>query len=125
VLFRSRLRVELEVSEALGDALVPTFILQPLVENAFEHGIARIRGPGRLAIRIWRAGDELHLEVRDNGPGPSDDGVERGIGLANISSRIAQLYPGRSSLRLAADAPRGAIATVVLPFQLAAEEAAP
>jgi two-component system, LytTR family, sensor kinase len=121
VRFRDRLQVTLEVAAELDDALVPAFILQLLVENAFEHGISRILGPGRLAIRLWRAANELHLQVRDNGPGPSDDIAGRGIGLANISARLEQLYPGRSSLRLDADSPRGAIATVVLPYQVAAE----
>jgi signal transduction histidine kinase len=120
--FSDRLTTALAIADGLDDALVPAFVLQPLVENAIEHGIGRVRGPGAIELRVERRGDRLHLEVRDNGPG-LDPAARHGIGLANTAARLAQLYPGRGALRLA-DAPgRGAIAAVELPYHTGDEDA--
>jgi signal transduction histidine kinase len=115
--FGDRLTVSIDLAPELERARVPTFILQPLVENAIEHGIARLRGPGQLAIRAERVGEQLRLEVRDNGPGPAA-ASPAGIGLGNIAARLEQLYGGAAALRLAADRERGAVATVALPYRL-------
>src|SRR5207253_2201557 len=68
VRFPDRLDVEVTVDEAVLDAQVPTLILQPLVENAIRHGIARRSTAGRVAIAARRVGDGVELEVRDDGP---------------------------------------------------------
>src|SRR5205807_6606891 len=70
--FSDRLTTSFAIEDGLDDALVPAFVLQPLVENAIEHGISRIRRPGALELRIERCGDRLHITVRDNGPGLVD-----------------------------------------------------
>lgn len=119
--FSDRLTTAFAIADGLDDALVPAFVLQPLVENAIEHGIGRIRGPGALELRIARAGDQLHITVRDNGPG-LDPAARDGIGLSNTAARLAQLYPGRSALWLADDGGRGAVAVIELPYRT--EEAA-
>ncbi len=93
--FADRLAVSLDVPEGLGDALVPTLILQPLVENAIKHGIAARPGAGRVEVRARRERDgRLSLVVTDDGPGPSAG--ERpeggGVGLRNTRERLALLY---------------------------------
>ena len=113
--FSDRLTTSFAIEDGLDDALVPAFVLQPLVENAIEHGIGRIRGPGAIELRIERCDDRLRITVRDNGPG-LDPAARDGIGLSNTAARLAQLYPGRSALRLADDRGRGAIAVVELPY---------
>src|SRR6266850_3972618 len=95
--FGERLRVTFRVEAGTGAAMVPTLLLQPLVENAIRYGAAR---PGRVAeidIAAVRAGERLRLEVRDNGPGVPDGGpISRngggGVGIANTRARLAQLY---------------------------------
>ena len=67
--FRGRLTFELDVEPATLDALVPRFMLQPLVENAIKHGVEPREEGGRVAVTARRRGDSLDLEVRDNGDG--------------------------------------------------------
>jgi two-component system, LytTR family, sensor kinase len=89
-----RLQVRWDVDVALAQLRVPSLVLQPLVENAIQHGIAAASGPGTLTIWARRHGDYLHLEVRDTGPGPARGPSERsqGIGLANTRARLQRLY---------------------------------
>lgn len=121
--FGDRLTTSFAIEDGLDDARVPAFVLQPLVENAIEHGIGRIRGVGALELRVARCGDQLRITVRDNGPGIGDPTARDGIGLSNTAARLAQLYPGRSALRLADDGGRGAVAVVELPYRSFDEEA--
>src|SRR5919112_6461754 len=64
-----RLTVRTEVDADALDALVPSMLMQPLVENALRHGVAARPGPGIVLVRAERAGDRLRLEVHDSGPG--------------------------------------------------------
>jgi len=82
--FRDRLSVDTEIDPEAWDAEVPNLILQPLVENAIRHGIARRRAPGHIRLAAWRDADRLELRVRDNGPGLSSEGEllgRSGVGL--------------------------------------------
>ena len=85
---------------------IPSFTLQPIVENAFIHGLARREEGGRIFLRIWQEGTMLHISVADNGVGMDEEQLAalqrrmleseqtgRGIGLGNISRRISMLYP--------------------------------
>jgi len=94
--FDERLCVETDVDQASLGTLVPNFILQPLVENAVKHGLARKLGPGRVRIEARTAGDVLTLSVHDDGIGMSDAILghiyERGVGLRNLRDRLEQLY---------------------------------
>jgi two-component system LytT family sensor kinase len=94
-----RLTVRVDADPQIRSALVPGMILQPLVENAITHGVARVPGNGTVGIRAWREAAHLRLEVTDTGPGFGPAGsaaVARphgtGIGLANTRARLAQLY---------------------------------
>jgi signal transduction histidine kinase len=93
--FRDRLIVETAVDPLVLDAEVPNLILQPLVENAIRHGIARRREPGRIRLEAFRDQDRLELRVKDNGPGLPGEGAtgsRGGVGLANTQARLRQLY---------------------------------
>lgn len=89
--------------------LVPTFTLQPLMENAILHGLAPKEEGGRIMLRIWRRGDRLHILVGDNGIGMEQEELLKlkeqlrngeegytGIGLGNVYKRIYAMYPGSS-----------------------------
>ena len=93
--FADRLTVHYEVQPETLDALVPNLILQPLVENAIKHGVARKTGPGHIDITARRDGDKLWLEVRDDGVGLSEDGcvaLEKGIGVSTTRARLQHLF---------------------------------
>jgi signal transduction histidine kinase len=93
--FGDRLSVDFEIEPDALDAEVPNLILQPLVENAIRHGIARRSGPGRVTVRAARANGRLELAVVDDGPGLADNGgeaPEEGVGLSNTRERLEQIY---------------------------------
>ena len=114
--FQGRLQVTTTADEGVLDALVPNLILQPIVENALEHGVARAGDEGFVEIRARRDGEEVVLTVRDDGPGL--DAVEAtGVGLANTRARLAQLYGGAASLALTAAQGGGTLATIRLPYR--------
>jgi signal transduction histidine kinase len=115
-----RLRVRFDVEPAVEDALIPHLILQPLVENAVEHGVAP--GKGAVEIRIGAAASDgrLLLSVRDTGVGlPSGgttNGAAEGTGIAITRERLAALYGDAASFELRAAVP-GAEARMVLPLE--------
>jgi two-component system, LytTR family, sensor kinase len=130
--FSDRLRVETTVAPEIRGAMVPTLILQPLVENAVRHGIARRPGRGRITIGAREVAGTLELTVVDcaeNGaighPESSEEsslpasetGTRVGIGLDNTRRRLAQLYGAAARLRLD-PLPRGEgmVVTVFLPL---------
>ncbi|HEX6134116.1 MAG TPA: histidine kinase [Longimicrobiales bacterium] len=120
VRFRDRLNLEREIDPEALDAEVPSLLLQPLVENALRHGIARRAGPGlvRVEARIVD-GEAIELRVLDTGPGPeaapSSHGT--GVGLANTRARLEQLYGDRHELTLTTRPEGGACVTVRLPLR--------
>jgi len=89
-----RLRVNWEIEPDAGRLRVPSLILQPLVENAIQHGVAATTSAGTLTIRARRDGEHLHVQVSDTGPGPARTGTpgRTGIGLANTRVRLERLY---------------------------------
>jgi two-component system LytT family sensor kinase len=101
VRFGDRLRVTLEIDPAATAIMVPVFFLQPLAENAIEHGAAE---PGMPTVIVLRAGLEdgsLRILVEDNGPGPGDaKAVRERVGLRNTRERLQGLYGERASLEL-------------------------
>lgn len=119
VRFSDRLRPVFAVEEHLLSAAVPEFVLQPLVENALRHGLARRVTASLLRIEARREGDDLVLAVTDDGPGPGGAAAEPtpGVGLGNLRERLATLYGGRARLELVATPEGGAVATVRVPYR--------
>jgi signal transduction histidine kinase len=118
--FSDRVTVECSVDPRVANALVPSFILQPIVENAFEHGVARLQRPGHIEIDARSVASSLVLTIRDNGLGPSASESGTGVGLENTRRRLAELYGGDASLQLFARAGAGTTVEVRLPLRLAA-----
>jgi signal transduction histidine kinase len=121
VRFPDRLRPEVAVADALLPAAVPEFLLQPLVENAIRHGLARRVGATLLRIAARREGDHLVLTVTDDGPGPEgpEEAPAEGVGLRNTRERLATLYGDRASLALTRTPEGGAAVTVRVPWRVA------
>ena len=119
VRFSDRLSVSFQIDAAVHGAAVPGFILQPLVENALRHGIAGRAEDGRVQVAARREGDDLVIEVRDNGVGLPAEGSRRGegLGLANTRERLATMYGERARLSLGANPDGGTVATVRLPYR--------
>ena len=97
--FGERLTVHIDVDPTAHDCLVPSLILQPLVENAITHGLGSRTATGHIAIVASRTNDRLRVEVSDNGAGIARlEGLREGVGLGNTRARLQELYGGRASL---------------------------
>lgn len=124
--FQGRLFTSVSAAGGVEDALVPSLILQPLVENAMKHGVAKARGRGRIEVRARRLGDTLVLTVCDTGGGshaadPAELGAApagSGVGLSNTRARLRELYGGGQRFTLRPRAEGGTEAEIVLPFRL-------
>jgi signal transduction histidine kinase len=114
--FGDRMQYSIEADQETLDALIPSLLLQPLVENAVRHGIEHRKNTGIISIRAWKADDKLYVAVRDNGPGLSQSPTE-GIGLSNIRGRLRELYGDRGSLTLHSDS--GSEFTACIPYKTA------
>lgn len=118
--FGERLTVDWDIDPAALDARVPRWILQPLVENALRHGLGPSAAPGRLRIAARARDGHLELAVHDTGVGPVHDWERRGgVGIANTRARLREIYGAGHRFGLAPSTPRGAVATIEVPFAAA------
>jgi two-component system, LytTR family, sensor kinase len=115
--FADRLEVEIDMPNEVLGASVPDLILQPLVENALQHGIEAMPGKGSVRIRARRNGEFLELEVADDGAGPDHQEVTDGIGLGATRARLQALFGDRAQLTLLPGGISGAVVTVRMPWQ--------
>jgi two-component system, LytTR family, sensor kinase len=113
--FGERLRFEVEIGDTIAQALIPTLILQPLIENAVEHGVKRTADGALVRLSAQRSGDRLRMEISDNGPGPGPQGD--GIGLANTRARLAGLYGRAHRLEIGPMETGGTRVTIELPYR--------
>jgi two-component system LytT family sensor kinase len=122
--FQDRLQVAIDVAPELRRALVPNFLLQPLVENAVHHAVEPSRTPRRLEVAASRRNGSLVIQVRDDGPGLSPGAMARrrgSIGLATTRARLEHLY-GENFTLVVSDRPTGgAMAEVVMPYHVGHE----
>ena len=113
--FEDRLDIQFDVAPDTRRALAPTFLLQPLVENAVQHGIAQRSAPGSIQVKAWRDNGALRLRVTDDGPG-LPEGWREGVGLANTRERLHRLYGDSGSFQIAGEAGSGVQVEVALPY---------
>jgi two-component system, LytTR family, sensor kinase len=120
VRFEDRLTLRRDIDPDALNAEVPALLLQPLVENAIGHGIARRPGPGTITVEAdIRDGEVLELRVLDTGPGlGSGDPGRTGVGIANTRARLEQLYGPHQELALTNRPEGGVCVTVRLPLRL-------
>lgn len=122
--FGDRLEVDFDCDPRVREARLPSFILQPLVENAIKYGVAGTRRPVTITVRATLEEGELVLRVEDNGSSDPDAvaPVTSGVGLRNVRQRLEGLYGARAKLETS-KGERGFVASIRQPFELAGEEA--
>ncbi len=124
--FRDRIQIAIEADAAARSAQVPSFLLQPLVENAIKHGADPRTGRVRIQIEARAADGSLSLTIRDDGPGIREsEARERGIGLTNIRRRLEMLYPGRHLFLLANRGDGGCEVSIRVPLSFGEREDPP
>jgi two-component system, LytTR family, sensor kinase len=120
-----KLRVVKELEPSSLDHLVPSMILQPLVENAVKHGFASKVDAGSIHIRSRNAGHRLVIEVEDDGVGMAAPGASTsagtGIGMLNVTERLQVVYGDAAEIKIESQPGRGTLVRLVLPV-LQAEE---
>jgi two-component system LytT family sensor kinase len=128
VRFGPRLAVRKDISADTLDVVVPSMLLQPLVENAIKHGLSRKVGAGSITLRAWREKNAAIIEVEDDGLGISDERLQSamssGIGLRNVNERLRVLYGAMGRLTLEGAPGKGALARVEIPVAAAVKSRA-
>lgn len=120
VRFRDRLGLEFSCPPELRGALVPSFILQPLIENAVKHGVAPTSRPVTIRLEASRDGDDLVVIVEDDGEAVTHAAGGMGVGLTNVRQRLEVLYGARGVLQ-AAPRERGFLVLIRIPLRLQAQ----
>jgi two-component system LytT family sensor kinase len=120
VRFEERLSLQVDIEETAKDALIPSLLLQPLIENAIKYGIARAEGGGHLKISARVFAGDLLMEVSDDGPGcelvNNNIPDAKGVGLRNTRERLAAIYGSAHSIRLSQTDPHGLTISIRIPF---------
>lgn len=118
--YSDRLQVEQDIDPSAQAALVPNMLLQPLIENAVRHGIARETGPGKVVLRGRCENSHLLLEVEDSGKGFDNVGLvkKEGLGIKNTIERLQKLYDEDYSFDIGRSSQGGAKVAVRIPFQV-------
>ncbi|WP_194755678.1 sensor histidine kinase [Aliidiomarina indica] len=121
VRFGDRLEINVDASEQALKGLVPSLLLQPLIENAIKYAIARTETTGTIDIHAFVEGDMLKITIADNGPQPFDPARVKvrgsGVGLANTEERLKALYGKQYSFNLSANMPSGCVVSIAMPWQ--------
>lgn len=122
VRFEDRLQVNWDIQSKASKALVPSLILQPLIENSIKYAISKLQEGGQISISASTFGDDLILEVSDNGPICNISTGElfrtNGVGLTNIRERLQSLYTDNFSFVIAQNKPSGIKVTIRIPHEL-------
>jgi two-component sensor histidine kinase len=126
VRFGDRLHVTMDVPAELHDALVPTFLLQPFVENSLKHGILRERTGNEITVSARAVNDALAITVADDGRGlPENEDSAGGVGITNARSRLEHMYGPQARLSVRnSERARGTVVDISLPLRLATEVSA-
>src|SRR5262252_5630422 len=125
VRFGPQLRVDKQIAPATLDVIVPSMILQPLVENSIKHGLARKVGGGRITITTSVCDGHTIIEVVDDGLGMTEEQLGHalgdGIGLSNVNERLRTIYGANYALRLSSIPGQGTSVSIEIPEMAIAE----
>ena len=123
VRFEERLKIELDIEKEAESALVPTMILQPLIENSIKYAISKSIDGGTIKIVSSRQNGRLKLQVIDDGPGLAVDQdtkesliLSKGVGISNIRNRLDEIYGEKYEFVFSNASPNGLNVTVVIPY---------
>ena len=117
--YGDRLTFTVTAPDDLAELAVPPLVLQPLVENAVQHGVAGRPGPGVVAVDVRRDGERLVLSVTDDGVGLGASARRgNGLGLGDLTERLRLLHRDAATVTVTA-AVRGTVATITLPVEAA------
>lgn len=125
--YGDRLHIDIDLEQDADEILVPSMLLQPLVENAIRHGGVERLGHGAVSIRAWVENADLRLQIRDDGPAiespvkPSAD-ASRGVGLSATRERLRLLYGDRQEMRAGRLSSGGFGVTIRIPCRRATED---
>lgn len=129
VRFQERLNTDFNVSEEANSALIPSLLLQPLIENAIKYAIAPMENGGTISLNVEKKEDRLSIIMCDNGPGldetgekPIYDEKSSGVGLANTKNRLKELYPGDHNIDIKNREEGGVKISIDIPFELKENE---
>jgi hypothetical protein len=118
--FADRLRLEFRIDPSALNALVPSFLLQPLMENAIRHGISKLEDGGMIQTFVEKQDGTLLMRIQDNGPAAGAHTVEgHGIGLKNIATRLRHFYPERHSFQVTKPVTGGFQVRIAIPYETA------
>ena len=118
VRFDDRLKLEFTIEQAAEKALIPSLLLQPLVENSVKYAIAQTVHGGTISIAARVFAGELLLEVIDDGPGTELTSNGNGVGLVNTRERLRELYGDNQSFRLSRTDPHGLTISIRIPMEI-------
>lgn len=133
--FEDKVQYEFRIGEGTAAVPVPKMILQPIVENYFKHGFTSQRGGGSIVLTTELAGNELQIEIADNGIGMSEEKLQllqqelerqdpesgtnqESIGLANVMSRLRLYYGREARIELTNRSPHGLAVTLAFPAEI-------
>ena len=125
VRFEDRLSINFNVSDEVKKALIPSLLLQPLVENAIKYAIAPMESGGTISIYASQIEDRLCIKLCDTGPGMSDQPIKHkfnesssGVGLENTKNRLKQLYPDDHTIDIKNRDEGGLQIDIEIPFEI-------
>ena len=119
--FGDRLSVTFDIADRVQQALVPSFLMQPLLENAIIHGLRGVRKTGIIAVRAAEEENGLAITVADNGIGPPADASQMkiGVGLGSTCERLTRMYPERHEFSIRRPQEGGTEVRITLPLRFA------
>ena len=120
--FEDRLSISLRVDQNAENTLVPSLILQPLIENSIKYAIAKVMKDGIIEITANIENEKLHITVSDNGPNPDSSSSKseqhQGVGLRNIEDRLSVLYPNKHTFSYGKNHPTGFKVEIWIPVEM-------
>lgn len=129
VRFQDRLKTDFNVTEEANHALIPSLLLQPLIENAIKYAIAPMENGGIISLNVEKNDNRLSITMCDNGPGLNETGEKpiydeksSGVGLANTKNRLKELYPSDHNIDIKNREEGGVKISIDIPFELKENE---